>query len=36
MAEIIDRMELSNDQRVELSEGGVTWVMQPAEIAVKN
>ena len=28
MAEIIDRMELSKDQRVELDEEGVTWLVQ--------
>lgn len=28
MAEIIDRMELSHKQRVELSEGGVTRLVQ--------
>ena len=28
MAEIIDRMELSNAQRVELDEAGVTWLVQ--------
>jgi hypothetical protein len=28
MAEMIDRMELSNDQRVELDEEGVTWIVQ--------
>ena len=28
MAEIIDRMELSNDQRVELYEEGVTRIVQ--------
>ena len=30
MAEIIDRMELSNDQRVELDEEGMTWLVQAA------
>jgi hypothetical protein len=30
MAEIIDRMELSNDQRVELYEEGVTRLVQEA------
>ena len=30
MAVIIDRMELSNDQRVELYEEGVTWIVQAA------
>jgi hypothetical protein len=28
MAVIIDCMELSNDQRVELYEEGVTWIVQ--------
>ena len=28
MAEIIDRMELSHHQRVELDEEGVTWLVQ--------
>lgn len=28
MAAIIDRMELRNDQRVELDEDGVTWLVQ--------
>ena len=28
MAGIIDRMELSNDQRVDLDEAGVTWLVQ--------
>ena len=28
MAEIIDRMELSHHQRVELYEEGVTWLVQ--------
>jgi hypothetical protein len=31
MAEIIDRMELSNDQRVELDEHGITWLVQEFE-----
>jgi hypothetical protein len=30
MAEIIDRMELSQHQRVELYEEGVTWLVQEA------
>jgi len=28
MAEMIDRMELSNNQRVELDEECVTWIVQ--------
>jgi hypothetical protein len=28
MAEIIDRMELSNDQRVEFHEGGRVWIVE--------
>jgi len=28
MAEIVDWMELSNDQRVELDEDGRTWLVQ--------
>jgi len=35
MAEIIDRMELSNDQRVELDEEGVTWIVQEPVPGVK-
>ena len=35
MAVIIDRMELSNDQRVELYEEGVTWIVQAAVPGVK-
>lgn len=31
MAEIIDRMELSQAQRVELDENGVTWLVQVLE-----
>jgi hypothetical protein len=30
MAEIVDRMELSHNQRVELYEEGVTWIVQEA------
>jgi len=30
MVVIIDRTELSNDQRVELYEEGVTWIVQKA------
>jgi hypothetical protein len=30
MAVLVDRMELSNDQRVELYEEGVTWIVQAA------
>jgi len=39
MPEIIDRMELSNDQRVELDEEGVTWIVQelvPGVTAAQN
>ncbi len=35
MAVIIDRMELSNNQRVELYEEGVTWIVQAAVPGVK-
>jgi hypothetical protein len=35
MAEIIDRMELSNDQQVELDEDGITWLVQEVEPGVK-
>ncbi len=35
MAEIIDRMELSNDQRVELDEEGVTWIVQELVPGIK-
>ena len=35
MAEIIDRMELSNDQRLELDEDSVTWLVQEAAPGVK-
>ena len=35
MAEIIDRMELSQHQRVELYEEGVTWIVQAAVPGVK-
>ena len=35
MAVIIDRMELSNDQRVELYKEGVTWIVQAAVPGVK-
>ena len=30
MAELIDRMELSNAQRAELDDEGVTWLVQAA------
>jgi hypothetical protein len=36
MAVIIDRMELSNDQRVELYGEGVTWIVQEAVPGVKQ
>jgi hypothetical protein len=35
MAAIIDRMELSTDQRVELDEEGVTWLVQALVPGVK-
>jgi len=35
MAEIIDRMELSHNQRVELDEEGVTWLVQAVVPGVK-
>ena len=35
MAVIIDRMELSNNQRVELYEEGVTWIVQEQVPGVK-
>ncbi len=35
MAVIIDRMELSNDQRVELYEEGVTWIVLAAVPGVR-
>jgi len=35
MAVIIDHMELSNDQRVELYEEGVTWIVQEQVPGVK-
>jgi hypothetical protein len=35
MAEIIDCIELSNDQRVELCEEGMTWLVQAAVLGVK-
>ncbi len=35
MAVIIDHMELSNDQRVELYEEGVTWIVQAAVPGVR-
>jgi hypothetical protein len=35
MAVIIDRMELSHHQRVELYEEGVTWIVQEAVPGVK-
>ncbi len=36
MAVIIDHMELSNNQRVELYEEGVTWIVQEAVPGVKT
>ena len=35
MAVIIDRMELSQDQRVELDDEGVTWLVQAVVPGVK-
>ena len=35
MAAIIDRMELSNNQRVELYEEGVMWIVQELVPGVK-
>ena len=35
MAEMLDRMELSQDQRVELDEDGITWLVQELEPGVK-
>ena len=35
MAEIVDRMELSQHQRVELYEEGVTWIVQELVPGVK-
>jgi len=35
MAVIIDHMELSNNQRVELYEEGVTWIVQEQVPGVK-
>jgi hypothetical protein len=35
MAALVDRMELSQHQRVELYEGGVTWIVQEAVSGVK-
>jgi hypothetical protein len=35
MAELIDRMELSQHQRVELYEECVTWIVQEAVTGVK-
>ena len=35
MAEIVDRMELSHNQRVELYEEGVTWIVQELAPGVK-
>lgn len=35
MAAIIDRMELSHNQRVELYEEGVTWIVQEAVPGMK-
>ena len=35
MAQIIDRMELSQHQRVELYEEGVTWIVQELVPGVK-
>ena len=34
MAAIIDRMELSKSQRVELDEDGITWLVQALEPGV--
>jgi hypothetical protein len=31
MAALVDRMELSEDQRVELYEEGVMWIVQASE-----
>ncbi len=36
MTVIIDHMELSNNQRVELYEEGVTWIVQEAVPGVKT
>jgi hypothetical protein len=36
MAEIVDRMELSQHQRVELYEEGVTWIVQEQVPGVKT
>ena len=35
MAALVDRMELSKDQRVELDEEGVTWIVQALVPGVK-
>lgn len=35
MAAIIDRLELSQAQRVELDEDGITWLVQELEPGVK-
>lgn len=35
MAELIDQMELSKDQRVELDNEGITWLVQELEPGVK-
>jgi hypothetical protein len=35
MAALIDRMELSKHQRVELDEDGITWLVQEVELGVK-
>ena len=35
MAALVDRMELSKDQRVELDEEGVTWIVQDLVPGVK-
>jgi hypothetical protein len=35
MAEIVDRMELSHNQRVELYEEGMTWIVQESVPGVK-
>ena len=35
MAKIVDRMELSQHQRVELYEEGVTWIVQEQVPGVK-
>jgi hypothetical protein len=35
VAALIDRMEMSEDQRVELDEEGVTWIVQEPVPGVK-